>query len=113
MEFLDEIVEAGLLLEAIGGRRADGLLLEGQMHALMAPVLLRATWFDALDIDTEPQPPDGELGEIEQGIRTCERNAVIGADAIGQAAVAEEPLEGRSGEILTSGLKGLAEKQIA
>jgi hypothetical protein len=75
LNFPDEIVEAGLLLEAIGAWRADGLFLEGQVHALMAPVLLWATWFDALDIDTKPQPPDGEFGEIEQGIRTCEGNA--------------------------------------
>jgi hypothetical protein len=61
IEFPDEIVEAGLLLEAIDAWRADGLFLEGQNNALMAPVLLRATWFDALDIDTEPQPPEGEF----------------------------------------------------
>jgi len=23
-------------------------------------------WLDALDADTEPEPPDGELGEIEE-----------------------------------------------
>jgi hypothetical protein len=44
-------------------RRAitEECFLEGQVHALMAPVLLRSTWFDALDLDAEPQPPDGEL----------------------------------------------------
>jgi hypothetical protein len=31
------------------------------MHALVAAVLLRATGFDALDLDSEPEPPDGEL----------------------------------------------------
>jgi len=34
------------------------------MHALMASVLLRMAGLDALDGDAEPQPPDGELGEI-------------------------------------------------
>jgi hypothetical protein len=49
---------------------------------------------------TEPQPPDGELGEIEQGIRTSEGNAVIGAEGIGQAALAEEALESRGRKVL-------------
>jgi hypothetical protein len=31
------------------------------MHALMEPVLLRITRFDALDADPEAQPPHGEL----------------------------------------------------
>jgi hypothetical protein len=108
VELSDEVIEAGLLLEAIGAWRADGLLLEGQVHALMAPVLLRSTWLDALNIDAEPQPPDGELGEVEQGVWASEGNAVIGADGIGQAALAEQPIEGRGGEILTGRLQGLA-----
>ena len=51
IELPDEVIEARLLLEAIGARRADGLLLEGEVHALMAAVLLRAAGFDALDLD--------------------------------------------------------------
>jgi hypothetical protein len=113
VEFPDEVIKAGLLLETIGAWRADGLFLEGQVHALMAPVLLGATWFDALDVDTEARPPDGELGEIEEGVWPGEGDAVVGADGIGQAALAEEPLEGRGGEILTGRLQGLAEQQVA
>jgi hypothetical protein len=74
----------------------------------MAPVLLRSARLDPLDIDTEPQAPDGELREIEQGVWASKGNSVVGANRIGQAALAEQPLEGRSGEILTSRLQGLA-----
>jgi hypothetical protein len=35
------------------------------MHALATAVLLRMAGLDALDRDAEPQPPDGELGEVE------------------------------------------------
>ena len=47
------------------------------MHALVAAVLLGMTWFDALDGDAEPQPPDGKLGQIEEGIRTGERHPIV------------------------------------
>src|SRR5271166_3858331 len=77
VEFPYEIVEAGLLLKAVHAWRPGGLFLQGEMHALVATVLLRMTWFDALDRDAEPEPPDGEFGEVEQGIRASEGDAVI------------------------------------
>jgi hypothetical protein len=36
----NELIEAGLLLQEVLGRRFGGFLLERQMHALMAAVLL-------------------------------------------------------------------------
>jgi hypothetical protein len=44
----------------------------------MAPGLLRSAGLDPLNIDAEPQPPDGELGEIEQGVWASEGNSVVG-----------------------------------
>src|SRR5215469_9035500 len=58
---VDEVVELGLLLQEVAAGRFGGLQLQGQMHALVAAVLLRATWLDALDLDSEPEPPDREL----------------------------------------------------
>ena len=58
---VDEVVELGLLLQEVAAGRLGGLHLQGQMHALVAAVLLRATWLDALDLDSEPEPPDREL----------------------------------------------------
>ena len=49
--------------------------------------------------DAEPEPPDGELGEIEESIGAGEGDAVVGADGSGQAAVTEESLEGGDGEV--------------
>ena len=42
--------------------------------------VLRMAGLDALDLDAEPEPPDGELGEVEERIGTGQGNAVIGAD---------------------------------
>jgi hypothetical protein len=47
--------------QEVAASRLGGLHLQGQMHALVAAVLLRATGLDALDLDSEPEPPDGEL----------------------------------------------------
>ncbi|MBY5775277.1 hypothetical protein HFN63_35575 [Rhizobium leguminosarum] len=40
VEFFDDVVEAGLLLQEIGAGCLGGLQLEGEMHALVAAVLL-------------------------------------------------------------------------
>jgi hypothetical protein len=60
---------------------------EREMHALVAAVLLRTTGLDALDGDAQSQPPDGQLGEIEQGIGAGEGDAVVGSDGGGQATL--------------------------
>jgi hypothetical protein len=81
------------------------------VHALVAAVLLRVARLDALDGDAQAQPPDGELGEIEQGIGAGEGHAVVGADGARQAALAEELLEGCDGEVFAGGLERLAQEQ--
>ena len=83
IELSDELIKAGLLLEAIGAGGSDGFLFQSEVHALVTAVLLWAAWFNAFDVDTEAQPPDGELREIEEGVWAGEGNAVIGADGIG------------------------------
>lgn len=88
---LDEVVELALLLEEVGGRRPGCFQLEGQMHALMAAVLLRVAGLDPLDLDAEPEPPDRELRQVEQGVGRSEGYAVVGPDRRRQAT---ELLEG-------------------
>ena len=99
VELLDEVIEAGLLLEEVGPCGFGGLLFQGEVHALMPPVLLRVAGLDAFDLDTEPEPPDGELGEVVQGIGTGAGNAIIGAVGAWQAALTEQLLEGGDGQV--------------
>jgi hypothetical protein len=40
---------AGLLLQAVHARRPGCLLFEGEVHALVTPILLGMTRFDPLD----------------------------------------------------------------
>jgi hypothetical protein len=52
IEFLEEGVELGLLLQDVGARRTSGFSLQGQMHAFMSAVLLRMTGPDPLNGDS-------------------------------------------------------------
>ena len=54
IEFLDERIELSLLLEDIGAGRPRRFLLQSQMHAFMAAVLLRMARPDALNADAQP-----------------------------------------------------------
>src|ERR1700738_2215057 len=76
VEFLDKVVEAGLLLQAVHSGRSGCFFLQREMHALVAAVLLRVARLDALDGDAEAEPPHREFGEIEEAVRTGERHAL-------------------------------------
>ena len=110
---LDEGVEARLLLQDVGRGRFGRLLLERQVHAFVAAVLLRATWLDAFDVDAEPEPPHRELGQAEQGRRAGKGDAVVGTDGTRQTAFGEQLFEGGDGKVLARGLERFAEKQEA
>ena len=85
------------------GSRLGGFFPERQVHALMPAVLLGMPWFDALDANAEAEPPHGQLAQAEQGVGTCERNAVIGTDGFGQTEVLEGAFEDGKGIGLFSG----------
>ena len=52
IEFLQESVELGLLLQDVGAGRASGFFLEGEMHAFLTTVLLRMPGPDPLNGDS-------------------------------------------------------------
>ena len=54
---LNEFIKAALLLQKVVTGWFGGLLLERQMHAFMAPILLRMTRLDTFNGDAESQPP--------------------------------------------------------
>jgi hypothetical protein len=51
VELAYEGVELCLLLQTVGARRAGSFLLQGQVHSLVATVLLRVAGLDAFDVD--------------------------------------------------------------
>jgi len=53
VEDLDELIEPGLLLQKIPGRRLGGFFLQREMHAFVAAVLLWVTWLDPFDADVK------------------------------------------------------------
>jgi len=83
VEDVHELVEAGLLLEEVGGGRFRGLLFPGEMHAFVAAILLRMARLDALNANAEAKPPDGKFAEVEQSIGRRKRDAIVAADVAG------------------------------
>ncbi len=83
-EDLDELVEPSLLLQKIPNGRLSGLFLQCEMHVFVAAVLLRVTWLDPFDADAQPQPPDGELAQVEQRRRGRKGHAVVTANVGGR-----------------------------
>ena len=104
----DEVVEAGLLPEHGLRCRAGGLQLQSEVHALRGDRSAAGFRLDALDLDAEPQPPDGELGEVEERIGACEGHTIVGADGSRQAELFEGALKNREGRGLLGALKRLA-----
>lgn len=71
------------------------LTFQGQMHPLVASVLLRTTWLDAFNSNTRTQPPDGESTRAKQGMGRGERDTMLGSDRRREAKLPEHALEYR------------------
>ena len=52
IEFLQEGVELGLLLQEVDAGRAGGFFFQGEMHAFMTAVLLRMAGTDSFNRDS-------------------------------------------------------------
>src|SRR5262249_1283214 len=90
--------EAGLLLEHVGGGWLRGFRLQGEMHAFVAAILLGMTRLDALDVDAEAEPADGEFAEAVQRVGGGKGHAVVGPDGLREAKFLEGALEDGEGE---------------
>ncbi len=50
---VDEVIEARLLYEEVLSSGPGGFFLQGQVHTLVAAILLGMPWLDAFDIDAQ------------------------------------------------------------
>ena len=69
VELVNEGIKAVLLLQAVKAWRPCCFLLQGQVHALVAAVLLRMARLDALDRDAEPERIY-RMGHLVHGFRS-------------------------------------------
>src|SRR6266849_3789175 len=81
------------------------------MHAFMAAGLLGMARLDPFNANPQPEPPDREFAQVEQGMRGSERNAVVAADVGRQAALLKKPFKHcksvvLAGEEKTAGMIG-------
>lgn len=82
------------------------------MEAFMAAVLFGVGRFDELGGNAELNPPDTEGGEAAKGLGR-ERDAVVGADAVGEAVLAKEAREHAFRGSDARAIEGLAAEQEA
>ena len=111
VEDLDKVIEAGLLLQEVGGGRLGSFFLQSEMHAFVSAILLGMTRLDAFDTNAEAKPPDGEFAEVEQSVRRSEGHTVITANVGGQAALAKKPFKYGKSILLPSRGKRLTGEQ--
>jgi hypothetical protein len=84
VEDFDELIEAGLLLQEVGGRRFGGLFFQCEMHAFVVAILLRMARFDPFNANAEAKPPDRKFAEVEQSIGRSKGDTVVAADVGGR-----------------------------
>ena len=111
VEDVHELVEAGLLLEEVGGGRFRGLFFQGEMHAFVAAILLRMARLDALNANAEAKPPDGKFAEVEQSIGRCKRDTIVAADVRRQATFLKKALKDGESVVFPDKRKRFASEQ--
>ena len=82
------------------------------MHPLMAAVLLRMARADPFDPNSQAQPPDRKLAQVEEGMGGSEGHSVIAADVGRQTAFFKQSLKDRKGEVFAGRGQRLAGQQI-
>ena len=78
----------------------------------MAAVLLRMARLDALDANAQPEPPDRELAQVEQGVGGSEWNAIIAANVGRQAALLKKPFKHGKSVVFFGARKSLTGEEI-
>ncbi len=89
-----KVIEADLLFGCVGGRWAGRLFLQGAMHALVPPILLRRSGKDEVRFDAELEPPGRQPGQPPRTGRP-ERCSIIAADRKRQPVGSKGRREGR------------------
>src|SRR5271170_51153 len=81
------------------------------MHALMTAILLGMTRLDPFDADTEPEPPDRQFAQVEQGLGGSKGNTIIATDAGRQAALFKKPFKHDESVVFSGGRQGFTGEQ--
>src|SRR5476651_2163425 len=74
---------------------------------------MRPLMVEALDRDSETEPPDGQLAEPVDRLGGREGHAVVGADPLREPKLPERALEDGKGELLLRRRQGLTRQQVA
>src|SRR6516225_4683050 len=113
VEDVNKVIELRLLLREVQTGRLGGFLLQVQMHSLMAAILLRMARPDPLDPNSQAQPPNRKLAQVEEGMGRSEGKPVITTAVGRQTAFFKQSLKDRKGEVFAGRGQRLAGQQVA
>lgn len=105
-------MERALLRSCVRAGWLYRVLLQRPVHPLVRPVVLRLAGARSLQPDAELEKPYRQFGKTEQGARRAERDAIVGADHLRKAVLAEGVLEAQSCCAQARALQPAAEQQI-
>ena len=66
--YLDKFVKATLLLKKVKSGWLGCFLLQRQVHTFVPAILFGMTWLDALNSNTQSQPPHCKPAQSKQGM---------------------------------------------
>jgi len=88
------LVEAYLLRLPVRLRRTSRRRLEGAVHALVPPILVRPSWINAFVLNPQLDPPHPQTGEpVAEPVGRHEGDSVVAAEHLGQPPLPEERLQ--------------------
>lgn len=101
IKLFNKVIESALLLQEVFSGGRHGFFFECKMHSLVTTILFRMTGLDSFEMNSKPQPPDGEFGEAKEREACSEWDTIIGSNGLRDAVLLENSFKDTKGHVLS------------